>query len=83
MMNELFSKCVFIGEYDCFCGWDVIVDGVSLRNTPEGEQIIRKIEEIPWCDYAEYFKKKFPDKIVVYNCDSSYYFFIDGKKIEL
>lgn len=82
-MDELFSKCVFISEYDCFCGWDVIIDGVSMRDTPEGKQIIEEIEDLSWYDYAEYFKKKFPDKIVVYNCDGHYTFFIDGKKIEV
>ena len=77
-MNELFSKCVFIGEYDCFYGWDIVLNGVSLRNTSDGKKIIKEFE-----DYACFFKKKFPDKIVVYNCDGHYTFFIDGKKIEL
>lgn len=82
-MDELFSKYVFIGEYDYFYGYDVIIDGISLYHTPDGKKIIDDLSCLPWEEYAEYFKKKFPDKIVVYNCDGLYTFFIDGKKIDI
>lgn len=79
-MKEL-NGFVLIGEYDCFCGFDIVINGHSLNDT-QRKEMEKKICLTDYSEYGKLFQMLFPGKIVIYNCDGSYWYYKNGERFD-
>lgn len=80
-VESILKDVVLIGEYDCFYGADVVINGKALSND-DIKKITNDLCATYYENYPIYFKTVFPNKLVIYCCDGVYTMYYDGKVIK-